>query len=110
MTDAAQSDIDAAAKDMPATHKLKLLPDAIAAVNKAHLQPYFLPEILPVITTWLTPTADGSLPNLSVREGMLSILKQVRPPSDSRRTRLTRPTSCKASTLSRSRAAASVRP
>lgn len=109
MTDAAQSDIDAAAKDMPATHKLKLLPDAIASVNKAHLQPFFLPEILPVITTWLTPTADGSLPNLSVREGMLSILKQVRH-CTSRRTRLTRPASCKASILSRSRAAASARP
>ena len=57
-------------------HKLKLLPQLEGPLKKIDLREALLDAgILSVITDWLTPLPDRSLPNIKVRETMLTALQ-----------------------------------
>lgn len=57
-------------------HKLKLLPKLEGPLKKIDLREALLDAgILSVITDWLTPLPDRSLPNIKVREVMLTVLQ-----------------------------------
>lgn len=61
-----------------ATSKLRLLPLVETQLRKFDLREAFLDAgVLHVMTDWLTPLVDRSLPNLQVRETMLKLLSEV---------------------------------
>ena len=62
----------------PALCKIKLLSKIEAPLRKIDLREAFLDAgVLGVITDWLTPLPDRSLPNIKVRETMLNVLHNV---------------------------------
>jgi transcription factor SPN1 len=75
MKTAADEDFELNKSRQPATSKIRLLPNVEAPLRKIDLREAFLDAgILGVITDWLTPLPDRNLPNIKVRETMLSIL------------------------------------
>lgn len=61
-----------------ATRKLKLLPLVETQLRKIDLKEAFLDAgVLNVITDWLTPLPDRSLPTLQVRDTMIKLLTVV---------------------------------
>lgn len=75
MKDAVEADIDANKSKVVATGKLKLLPFVINQLRKVDLRDAFLDsDVLRVITEWLAPLPDRSLPHLNIRESLLKIL------------------------------------
>lgn len=78
MKQAADDDFEFNKVRRPATCKLKLLPRIEDPLRKIDLREALLDSgILSVITDWLTPLPDRSLPNIRVREVMLQILLDV---------------------------------
>lgn len=78
MKQAADDDFEYNKVRRPATCKLKLLPRIEDPLRKIDLREALLDSgILSVITDWLTPLPDRSLPNIRVREVMLQVLLDV---------------------------------
>ncbi|XP_019644054.1 PREDICTED: protein IWS1 homolog A-like [Branchiostoma belcheri] len=64
----------------PAVRKLKMLSSVMQTLRKKDLQEAILDcGMLPVITDWLSPLPDRSLPHLHIREEMLKILQDFPP-------------------------------
>lgn len=75
MKQAADDDFNYNKEKKPATCKLKLLSTVEAPIRKIDYRESLLESgILSVITDWLTPLPDRSLPNIRVREVMLRAL------------------------------------
>lgn len=75
MKEAYETDIEANKNKTAATKKLKLLPFVISQLRKVDLKDAFLDsDVLSVITEWLAPLPDKSLPHLNIRESFLKLL------------------------------------
>lgn len=75
MRDAVEEDNKANQDKMAATKKLKLLPFLMSQLRKVDYRDAFLDsDVLGVISEWLTPLPDRSLPHLAIRENLLKIL------------------------------------
>ena len=78
MKQAADDDFEYNKVRRPATCKLKLLSRIEDPLRKIDLREALLDSgILSVITDWLTPLPDRSLPNIRVREVMMQVLLDV---------------------------------
>ena len=78
MKHAADDDFELNKDHKAATRKMKLLPTVATFLRKIDLRESFLDSgVLSVITDWLTPLPDRSLPNLQIREIMLKILLEL---------------------------------
>lgn len=74
-----QEDFELNKNRQPALSKIRLLPQVEPPLRKIDLREAFLDAgVLGVITDWLTPLPDRSLPNIKVREAMLNVLHHVR--------------------------------
>ncbi|XP_074601412.1 uncharacterized protein LOC141855329 [Brevipalpus obovatus] len=77
MKQAVEDDFELNKMSRAATSKLRLLPLVETQLRKFDLREAFLDAgVLHVITDWLTPLVDRSLPNLQVRETMLKLLTE----------------------------------
>lgn len=75
MKTAVDEDMEANKQGKAATSKLKQLNFVMSQLRKVDLREAFLDsDVLSVITDWLTPLPDKSLPHLKIREDLLKIL------------------------------------
>lgn len=75
---AVEKDVKANEEKKPAIHKLKLCREMVDTLSQSHLQGTFLDEGgLTVLTHWLSPLPDGSLPNINIRTAILKLLLQM---------------------------------
>lgn len=73
-----QEDFENNKNRLAATRKLKLLPIVKTQLMKLDLKEAFLDAgVLGVVTDWLTPLPDRSLPHLQIRESLFKILTEV---------------------------------
>eukprot|EP00898_Chlorokybus_atmophyticus_P003379 jgi/Chlat1/4041/Chrsp26S04092 len=78
MDDAAETDAEANRKRKPALAKLQMLPEVVSVLSKRHLQETFLDNgALGTLKTWIEPLPDGSLPNIKIRQTLLTILDDL---------------------------------
>ncbi|KAI3875147.1 hypothetical protein MKX03_021641 [Papaver bracteatum] len=76
---AAESDAELNLDNKPAINKLDKLPLLMDVLSKKPLQLEFLDRgVLTLLKNWLEPLPDGSLPNITVRSGVLKILTDFR--------------------------------
>ncbi|KAI3928208.1 hypothetical protein MKW98_023809 [Papaver atlanticum] len=76
---AAESDAELNLDKKPAINKLDKLPLLMDVLSKKPLQLEFLDRgVLTLLKNWLEPLPDGSLPNITVRSGILKILTDFR--------------------------------
>lgn len=78
MRDAVEADCEANRMKKAATKKLQLLPFIINQLRKVDLKEAFLDsDVLSVMTEWLAPLPDKSLPHLNIRESILKVLIEL---------------------------------
>ncbi|KAF7457244.1 putative IWS1 transcription factor [Cryptosporidium felis] len=78
MKEAAENDIIAYSEGKIAISKLKLVDEVCKKVSMSNLSGYFVTEgVLDVLSQWLSPFKDGTLPNLSIRTKVLKLLSCI---------------------------------
>jgi transcription factor SPN1 len=80
MTEAAQADTYSRERGQPAMHKLKLLPEVVALLNRNTIQDALVdPDInlLEAVRFFLEPLNDGSLPAYNIQKEMFAALGKL---------------------------------
>ncbi|OCK77377.1 hypothetical protein K432DRAFT_358699 [Lepidopterella palustris CBS 459.81] len=86
MTDAAQADNEGRDRGEPAQHKLKLLPEVVALLNKNTLKDSLVDpdtNLLQAVRFFLEPLNDGSLPSYNIQRELFAALAKLPMTKDS---------------------------
>eukprot|EP00922_Rhytidocystis_sp_ex-Travisia-forbesii_P054442 GHVS01080701.1.p2 GENE.GHVS01080701.1~~GHVS01080701.1.p2 ORF type:complete len:517 (+),score=87.05 GHVS01080701.1:89-1552(+) len=78
MREAADYDAEALRNNQPATAKLQLLEQCVREMSKPKFVQWFVQEgACQVLSDWLAPLDDGSLPNITIRTELLKLLSKM---------------------------------